>query len=65
MIKPFSDNRQYRLIKLSNNLEVLMISDPDSSSSAASLSVGVGSFNDDSEIPGLAHFCEHMIFLVL
>ena len=25
--------------------------------------VGVGHFSDPEEIPGLAHFCEHMLFL--
>ena len=64
MIKPLVDDRKYRLVKLSNNLEVLLISDINSSTSAAALSVGVGSFKDDPNIPGLAHFCEHMIFLV-
>ena len=63
MIKPLVDDRKYRLIKLSNNLEVLLISDINASTSSAALSVGVGSFKDD-EISGLAHFCEHMIFLV-
>ena len=31
--------------------------------SAAAMAVGVGSFHDDWEIPGLAHFCEHMLFM--
>ena len=30
---------------------------------AASLCVGVGSFSDPDEIPGLAHFLEHMVFM--
>ncbi|XP_033115236.1 nardilysin-like, partial [Anneissia japonica] len=30
---------------------------------AAALSVGVGSFSDPSDIPGLAHFLEHMVFM--
>ncbi|XP_069175846.1 nardilysin-like [Procambarus clarkii] len=30
---------------------------------AASLSVGVGSFEDPAEIPGLMHFLEHMVFM--
>ena len=64
MIKPLVDDRKYRLVKLSNNLEVLLISDVNSATSAAALSFGVGSFKDDPKIPGLAHFCEHMIFLV-
>uniref|UniRef100_A0AAQ5YKZ9 Nardilysin a (N-arginine dibasic convertase) n=1 Tax=Amphiprion ocellaris TaxID=80972 RepID=A0AAQ5YKZ9_AMPOC len=31
--------------------------------SAAALCVGVGSFSDPSDLPGLAHFLEHMVFL--
>lgn len=30
---------------------------------ACGLTVGVGSFSDPPEIPGLAHFLEHMIFM--
>uniref|UniRef100_A0A671YTU8 Nardilysin convertase n=1 Tax=Sparus aurata TaxID=8175 RepID=A0A671YTU8_SPAAU len=31
--------------------------------SAAALCVGVGSFSDPSDLPGLAHFLEHMVFM--
>ncbi|XP_061897339.1 nardilysin-like isoform X2 [Entelurus aequoreus] len=30
---------------------------------AAALCVGVGSFSDPSDLPGLAHFLEHMVFM--
>lgn len=30
---------------------------------AAALSIGVGSFSDPPDIPGLAHFLEHMVFM--
>ena len=30
---------------------------------AAALSVGVGSYHELPEFPGLAHFCEHALFL--
>lgn len=30
---------------------------------AVGLCVGVGSFSDPPEIPGLAHFLEHMVFM--
>ncbi len=64
-IKPLSDNKKYRVIRLKNAIDVLLISDPNSSNSAASLSVGVGSTFDPNEALGLAHFCEHMMFLVI
>jgi nardilysin len=31
--------------------------------SAASLTIGVGSFEDPDDVPGLAHFLEHMVFM--
>ncbi|XP_006005060.1 nardilysin [Latimeria chalumnae] len=31
--------------------------------SAAALCVGVGSFSDSDDLPGLAHFLEHMVFM--
>lgn len=58
-----NDNRDYQLINLSNELQVLLISDPDLENSAVSLSVPVGSMhNPDSQL-GLAHYLEHMLFL--
>jgi insulysin len=62
-IKPLSDERTYRVIQLENLLDVVLISDPKASKSSASMSVGVGSFMDLEEAAGLAHFCEHMLFL--
>lgn len=62
-IKPLSDQRSYRVIRLENNLDAVLISDPKASKSSASISVGVGSFMDKKEVQGLAHFCEHMLFL--
>ena len=58
-----NDNRDYQLITLSNDLDVLLVSDPDLKNSAVSLSVPVGSMhNPDSQL-GLAHYLEHMLFL--
>lgn len=56
---PF-DTREYTAIQLNNNLRVLLISDPTTDLSAAAMDVSVGSFSDT--VPGLAHFCEHMLF---
>lgn len=50
-------------IKLKNNLEAFIISDPAAEQSAASLTVLAGSWEDPIEHPGLAHFLEHMLFL--
>ena len=57
------DKRNYRLIRLPNNLKVLLIQDPEADTSSASMGVHVGAFSDPKEFPGLAHFCEHMLFM--
>lgn len=61
--KSESDNRLYLAVTLRNQLKVLLISDPQTDKAAACLAVGVGSFSDPADVPGLAHFCEHMILL--
>lgn len=48
---------------LRNGMKVLLASDPDAISSAAALSVHLGFYGDPEDLPGLAHFCEHMLFL--
>ena len=62
IITPAIDKRKYSFIQLANGLKVLIVSDPTTKISAASLTVLSGSYND-GPIPGLAHFCEHMLFL--
>lgn len=62
--KPVLDERSYRFLKLKNNLHVLMIHDPATDRAGAALDVHVGSFTDKKyEISGLAHFCEHLLFM--
>ena len=68
--KSLSDDRQYRYLQLGNELNTLLINDPTTDTSAASMYVGVGSLNDPDDphrkgqkFNGLAHFCEHMLFL--
>ncbi|WOK97143.1 insulin-degrading enzyme-like 1, peroxisomal isoform X2 [Canna indica] len=62
ILKPRCDKREYRRIVLPNSLEVLLISDPETDKSAASMNVSVGSFSDPDGLEGLAHFLEHMLF---
>ena len=57
------DDRKYRVMTLNNGLRVLLISDPNSNISAAAMDVPAGSFNDPPDYEGLAHFCEHMLFI--
>lgn len=64
IIKPTVDERDYKLITLSNNkLDILLISDPSSDKASAAMDVHVGHLNDPTEFPGLAHFCEHLLFM--
>lgn len=58
-----SDDRFYRYLSLDNGLRVLLISDPNTDKSAASMNVNVGSFHNPEDREGLAHFLEHMLFL--
>ena len=61
--KSSNDTRQYQVIRLANQLQVLLISDPDLENSAASLSVPIGSMHNPENQLGLAHYLEHMLFL--
>ena len=61
--KSAMDRRTYQVLSLKNQLRVLLISDPNTSISAAAMDVAVGSFSNPPEVLGLAHFCEHMLFL--
>ncbi|XBW34552.1 hypothetical protein QEN19_000114 [Hanseniaspora menglaensis] len=56
-----STKKQYQLVKLSNGILTLLISDPSEKTASCSLTVAAGSFNDPDNLPGLAHLCEHMI----
>uniref|UniRef100_A0A5K4FBS3 Insulin-degrading enzyme n=1 Tax=Schistosoma mansoni TaxID=6183 RepID=A0A5K4FBS3_SCHMA len=61
--KSANDLREYKVMRLCNRMKVLLISDPETDKSAVCLSVNIGSLSDPKELPGLAHFCEHMLFL--
>ncbi|WP_429195791.1 insulinase family protein, partial [Aeromonas veronii] len=58
-----NDHRQYHFLELANRLRVLLICDPDTDKSAASLAVNTGHFDDPADRQGMAHFLEHMLFL--
>lgn len=63
IVKSSEDKRLYRGYELINGLKVLLISDHETDKAAASLDVCVGSMCDPKEVPGLAHYCEHMLFM--
>ena len=56
------DPRSFRTLTLSNNMQVVLVSDPAAVKAAAAMSVGSGNFME-GPTRGLAHFCEHMLFL--
>ncbi len=58
-----ADDRDYRVLTLDNGLTALLVSDPEADKAAASLNVDVGSAQDPEDLPGLAHYLEHMLFL--
>lgn len=58
-----NDTRQYKTLKLANEIEVILVSDPTAEKSAAALSVGVGLLHDPMSQQGMAHYLEHMLFL--
>ncbi|BDD58887.1 Insulinase (Peptidase M16) [Monascus purpureus] len=61
--KPELDDRSYRVIRLPNKLEALLVHDPDSDKASAAVNVNVGNFSDDDDMPGMAHAVEHLLFM--
>ncbi|KAI9654808.1 MAG: Insulinase (Peptidase M16) [Bathelium mastoideum] len=61
--KPELDNRTYRVIRLPNKLEALLIHDVDTDKASAALDVNVGAFSDSKDMPGIAHAVEHLLFM--
>lgn len=55
------DPREYKSMIMPNKMRVIMVSDKDTTISAATMMVGVGSFDDT--IDGQAHFLEHLLFM--
>lgn len=63
IVKSSQDKRLYRGLLLDNQMKCLIISDPSTDRSAASVDVHAGCMLDPEQFPGLAHFCEHMLFM--
>ncbi|KAL7566713.1 hypothetical protein ACA910_017769 [Epithemia clementina (nom. ined.)] len=58
-----ADWRTYRCVQLDNGVTVCLVHDKESKTTAAAATVKVGAGSDPRSMPGLAHFCEHMVFL--
>ena len=63
IIKSHMDKLSYRGLVLDNNIRCVLVSDPNTTISSASMNVHVGSLSDPKDFQGLAHFLEHMLFL--
>ncbi|KAL1412548.1 metalloprotease [Vanrija albida] len=63
LLLPPTEDREHRYFTLDNGLEVVVVSDPNADKAAASMDVGVGHLSDPDDLPGCAHFCEHLMFL--
>ncbi|KAI1918430.1 metalloprotease [Ophidiomyces ophidiicola] len=61
--KPVVDDRSYRVIRLANKLEALLVHDPNTDKASASVNVNVGNFSDADDMPGMAHAVEHLLFM--
>ncbi len=61
--QPALDDRSYRVIRLPNKLEALLVHDPDTDKASAAVNVNVGSFSDADDMPGMAHAVEHLLFM--
>lgn len=63
ILTPDLKQRQTRKLRLANDIDVYLISDPEARQSAAAMSVEVGAWSDPDGFEGMAHFCEHMLFM--
>lgn len=48
---------------LPNGVRCVIVQDTDAKKPAAAMSIAAGQLNDPPAVPGLAHFCEHMLFM--
>lgn len=61
--KPIIDDRTYRVIRLQNKLEALLIHDDGADKAAAAMDVNVGSLANPEDLQGVAHAVEHLLFM--
>jgi insulysin len=57
------DTWNYRGLELANGMLCVLISHSNIDKAAAALNVEIGSFADPNNVPGVAHFLEHMLFM--
>jgi len=57
------DDRMYQFGKLDSGLNYLVVQDTKASKVGMSVAVNAGGYDNPKNLPGLAHFLEHMVFL--
>ena len=62
-LTPSLKDVQIKKLILCNGMKVFLVSDKQARQSSAALAVNVGSWNNPDEYLGMAHFCEHMLFM--
>jgi Insulinase (Peptidase family M16) len=60
---PSVDDRSYRVVRLANQLEVLLVHDAETDKASAAMDVNVGSFSDPEDMAGMGHAVEHLLFM--
>lgn len=63
LLSPFYKDQKTVKLKLDNGLEAYLISNPLFEQSGAAVVVEAGGWDDPDNLPGLAHFVEHALFL--
>lgn len=58
-----ADWRSFRSVQLDNGVTAVLVHDPQSKTTSAAATVNAGASSDPRHLSGLAHFCEHMVFL--
>lgn len=61
--KPNTFDYSFRIVNLDNGVKAVCVNCPDSVKGVCSMSVRVGTYQDPKGYEGLAHFCEHMLFM--
>ena len=63
IVKSPNDVRSYRYLRLPNQLTAILVHKPEPGKDGAALAVARGSNHDLPDVPGIAHYLEHMLFL--
>jgi len=63
VLQPKYDFRDFRHFQLNNGMHAIAVHNPRSTEAGFSVAAKTGSLYDPEDVPGMAHFLEHMLFL--